>query len=252
MIIVLKLQNYLHNFLNCADYQDYAPNGLQVAGQSEIVSICSAVSADKNTILKAIEQKAQALLVHHGYFWKNENPIITGIKRQRLKLLLENDINLLAYHLPLDAHLEIGNNACIGKKLNISQFFSHKVTNIPNLLYSGTLPNVVDAQTFLETLKKVFKHDVQHIKVQNNKISRIAWCSGAAQDFISKAHELGVDAFLSGEISERTFYEAQEMNINYYACGHHATERDGISKLGEHLAQKFKLDHTFIDSENFI
>jgi dinuclear metal center YbgI/SA1388 family protein len=245
-----ELVLYLNEFLKCTKYNDYAPNGLQIEGAAIIQRICTAVTASDDVITQAVAWGADTLLVHHGYFWKGENPVITGMKRQRISQLLMHDINLLAYHLPLDCHLELGNNACLAKLFSLESVQSHKVGVIDNLLWSGTLPNAMNGMQLAEFLGKNLNRFPVHIAGNDKEIKTVAWCSGAAQDYIEEAHQLGVDAYLSGEISERTYYQAKELGIHYYSCGHHATERYGIQALGTFLADAFKLDHLFIDSSN--
>ncbi len=250
MIKRSDLSSYLHDFLNCALYNDYAPNGLQIEGEEQIQRICTAVTASEDVISQAIAWQADTLLVHHGYFWRGEDPIITGMKRQRISKLLKHNINLFAYHLPLDCHIELGNNACLAKLLPISSFKTHKANKMENLLWSGTLAKPMHGNVFAELLEKKFGQRPGHIAGTDKEISSIAWCTGAAQDYIEDAWNLGVDAYLSGEVSERTYYQAKELGIHYYSCGHHATERYGIQALGEYLASYFKLEHLFLDSDN--
>lgn len=250
MITRDELADHLLNFLACDTFNDYAPNGLQVEGKANITKICTAVTASKEIILQAAKQHADALLVHHGYFWKGENAAITGMKGARIAHLLAHNINLFAYHLPLDCHLEIGNNACIGKLLEINSIKTHTVSNIKNLVWSGTLSEPLLAKEFSDKISMQLKRQPLHVAGNDNPIKKIAWCSGGAQDYIEFAHELGVDAYLSGEISERTYYQAQEFGLHYFACGHHATERYGIQALGQYISERFNLEHQFIDSNN--
>lgn len=250
MITRGDLSIYLHELLNCARYNDYAPNGIQIEGKEQIKRICTAVTASEDVISQAVTWKADALLVHHGYFWRGEDPVITGMKRQRISKLLTHNINLFAYHLPLDCHIELGNNAGLAKLLLLESVQMHKAGNTENLLWSGKLPNPMDSSIFTQLLEKVLGRKPLHIAGNNKIISSIAWCSGAAQDFIEDACRLGVDAYLSGEVSERTYYQAKELGIQYYSCGHHATERFGVQSLGQYLSRSFELDHLFIDSNN--
>jgi dinuclear metal center YbgI/SA1388 family protein len=245
-----ELDRYLHEFLNTAKYNDYAPNGIQVEGSTTIKRICSAVTASDEIISQAVRWQADTLLVHHGYFWKGEDSVITGMKRQRIGKLLTHNINLLAYHLPLDCHLELGNNACLAQLFSCGSIKTHKMGNIDHLLWSGILSHPFEPHTFTDFLENKLHRKPLHIAGNAQSISTIAWCSGGAQDYIEEAFKLGVDAYLSGEISERTYYQAKELGIHYYSCGHHATERYGIQALGEHLATTFELEHLFIDSDN--
>lgn len=250
MIAQKELSAYLHQLLSCDRFNDYAPNGMQVEGKNQIQRICTAVTASEEIIAQAISWKADALLVHHGYFWRGEASVVTGMKKQRLSKLLCHDINLLAYHLPLDCHPELGNNACLAKLFEVSDVQMHRAGSTDNLLWSGTLTQEMTHQGLFDFLNKKLGRKPLVIEGSDKKVSRIAWCSGGAQDYIEEANKLGVDAYISGEVSERTFYQAKELGIYYYACGHHATERYGIQALGEYLAAYFKLEHLFIDSEN--
>lgn len=250
MIAQKELVSYLHDLLQCDLYQDYAPNGLQIEGTSSIKRICSAVTASDEVIAKAVAWQAHALLVHHGYFWKGEEPVITGTKHHRIKKLLSSHMNLLAYHLPLDCHPELGNNACLGKLLELETIQMNQVGRIPNLLWSGVLSEEYTSERLGHFLEKKLKRTPLCIVGHKKPIRRIAWCTGAAQDYLEQAWQLGVDAYISGEVSERTYYQALELGINYYSCGHHATERYGIQALGHHLSSQFDLEHLFIDSLN--
>lgn len=245
-----ELADYLNTYLNTEVYQDYSPNGLQVEGKLTISRICTAVSASEAVILEACKQGADALLVHHGFFWRGEEPTVLGMKRRRLGHLMAHDLNLFGFHLPLDCHLEIGNNACIGRLLDVQDIKTHRQGKTRDLLWEGRLAKKFQPAEFQQFLQEKFVRVPVHIASTKNSIERIAWCSGAAQDFIDDAAKLGVDAYISGEISERTYYQAQELNTHYFACGHHATERYGIQALGEHLNMRFGLSHTFIDVNN--
>ena len=244
------LAQYLENFLSTRTYNDYAPNGLQVEGKDTIKRICTAVTASFDVITEAVKWQADALLVHHGYFWRGEDPIIVGIKRQRISKLLSHNMSLFAYHLPLDCHLELGNNACLAQLLALNSINTHKVGNTEHLLWSGLLAKPMSASALSEFIGNKLGRTPLHIAGNDKDIASIAWCSGGAQDYIDQAHKLGVDAYLSGEVSERTYYQAKELGIHYYSGGHHATERYGIRALGQHLADHFKLEHLFIDSDN--
>lgn len=250
MITRQELSAYLHNLLACDEFNDYAPNGLQVAGSEKIGTICTAVTACESVIKEAANRNANALLVHHGFFWRGENPVIEGMKRQRIAGLIRHDINLLAYHLPLDCHLTLGNNACLGKLFDVQAISTHRVNNSPDLLWSGHFAESKSMDEMVSFLTMTLQRIPLHIVGNDRPVKNVAWCSGAAQDFITTAHELQMDAYISGEVSERTFYEARELGIHYFSCGHHATERYGIEALGNHLATQFNLQHSFIDSHN--
>ncbi|AQS35770.1 dinuclear metal center protein, YbgI/SA1388 family [Shewanella psychrophila] len=244
-----ELTEYLSEFLQVGKFKDYAPNGLQVEGRTEIKKIVTGVTACQALIDKAIALNADALLVHHGFFWKGEREVITGMKQRRIKALLTHDINLFGYHLPLDAHPMLGNNAELGRKLEISN--AESVEGIAQgLIWQGRLDTPLPAGVFAKFISDVLNREALHIGDTTAEIQSIAWCTGGAQDYIDDAASLGVDAFISGEVSERTFHSALELGIHYFAAGHHATERYGIQALGEHLAREFDIEHEFVDIDN--
>ena len=234
--------------LDSSNHKDYCPNGLQVAGSSEVRRIISGVTANLALLQAAAERGADLLLVHHGYFWRGENPCLVGAKRERLRLLLEHNINLLAYHLPLDSHATLGNNA------RLAQLCGWQITGRlqqqrHGLGLVGCLPEALSPQQLAASVSAQLGREALLIPAQR-PIKTLAWCSGAAQDFIDLAIDAGVDAYLSGEISERTTHSARENNISYLAIGHHASERGGVQALGELLARQFALEHEFIDIDN--
>ncbi len=241
-----ELNNYCHDYLNVAAFEDYCPNGLQVEGVDNINKIVSGVSANLALIERAIDEKADAIFVHHGIFWRNEGQTITGSKRRKVSLLLSHNINLFGYHLPLDAHPEIGNNVQLGKRLGIQN-----MTPVSDsLIWKGELnTNLSDFSALIE--EKVHRMP-QVFGKKSKKIQRIAWCTGAAQGFISEAIELNVDLYLSGEVSEQTPAAAEENNMTFISAGHHATERYGVQALSKHLGEKFKLQHQYIEVENSV
>jgi len=244
-----ELSRYLSEFLQVSNYKDYAPNGLQVEGRSKITTIVTGVTACQALIDRAIALNADAILVHHGFFWKGEPEVITGMKQRRIKALLVHDINLFGYHLPLDGHPMLGNNAELGRKLDISD--AEPVEDVAQgLIWQGRLDTPMPVEAFSARLNNVLNREALHIGQSNDDIQTIAWCSGGAQDYIDIAADLGVDAFISGEVSERTFHSAMELGVHYFAAGHHATERYGIQALGEHLAREFNLEHHFVDINN--
>lgn len=240
---------YLNEFLAVDGFQDYAPNGLQIEGRAQVRRIVSGVTACRALIDAAIAQGADALLVHHGYFWKGESPSIVGMKRRRIGLLLENDISLLAYHLPLDAHPECGNNVRLARALGLEIEGSFGPGR-PALGLFGRLRQPLESRDLVRMISGVLRRDPLHIPGRADRIQTLAWCTGAAQGYIDAAVDLGVDAYLSGEISEQTVHVVRETGVHYFACGHHATERFGVQALGEHLAQKFQIDHVFVDVDN--
>lgn len=231
-------------------FQDYCPNGLQVEGRPEVQRLITGVTASQKLLEAAVELKADAVLVHHGYFWKGEDPCVVGVKGKRLSTLLKNNISLLAYHLPLDAHSELGNNAQLAKLLGIEMtgaLFPGQSSSVGNV---GSVPNHLNADEFSCLLADRLGREPQVIVGGSHAIQTVAWCTGAAQDYIEQAALLGVDAFISGEISERIVHLAEELGIHYFAAGHHATERYGVQALGEHLAQQFQLHHDYIEIDN--
>ncbi|MCS6234403.1 Nif3-like dinuclear metal center hexameric protein [Shewanella baltica] len=244
-----ELTQYLADFLHVSAFKDYAPNGLQVEGKDEIRTIVTGVTACQALIDEAIRLNADAILVHHGFFWKNEPEVITGMKQRRIKALLKHDINLFGYHLPLDSHPMLGNNATLGRQLGIVD--AEAIEEVAQgLLWRGKLDLAVSASEFSHTLEDALGRAPLHIGDGDAKIQHLAWCTGGAQDYIDVAASLGVDAFISGEVSERTFHSAVEQGIHYFAAGHHATERFGIQALGRHLAREFDLVHHFVDITN--
>jgi len=240
-----ELTAHLADYLRLADYQDYAPNGLQVEGKSEINTIVTGVTASQALIDEAIKLNADAILVHHGYFWKSEPQEIVGFKQKRIKSLLLNDINLMGYHLPLDGHSELGNNAMLGKLWQLSD-----ITPKPGLVRLGQLAQPMNIEDFIEVVASSLNRQPLHLPGGPTQIQTIAWCSGGAQGYIDQALAWKADVYISGEVSEQTTHLATEGGIHYLAAGHHATERLGIKALGEYLAQKFDLNCHFVDMPN--
>lgn len=245
-----NLTKYINQLLQVELFQDYCPNGLQIEGRQTIKTIVTGVTACQDLIDQACYLKADALLVHHGYFWRGEPQPIVGIKQRRIKSLLANDINLYAYHLPLDAHPEYGNNAQLAKRLEIVIDDRMTIDNNPNIFYYGRFTKPKTAAEVTDLVTTQLHREPLYIGVGDQSINRIAWCTGAAQDFIDYAIELNCEAFITGEVSERTYHIAREQGLHFFACGHHATERYGIQSLGEHLALEFDLEHHFVDIDN--
>lgn len=242
-----ELVSYLDQVLESMKFDDYSPNGLQVEGRQTIERIVTGVTASQALLDEAVQRNADAVLVHHGYFWKGENPRITGIRRQRLATLLKHDINLIAYHLPLDAHPELGNNAQWAKAMGWipeGRFGSQEMGWYGS---PGKNSSLAELGQHIET---VLGRKPLVIGAPERPIRRIAWCSGGAQGYVEGAAALGVDAFLSGEISEQTTHVARENNIAYLACGHHATERFGARALASFLSRTQGLQCEFIDVDN--
>jgi len=245
-MLLHELDNYIASVLEAGRFRDYCPNGLQVEGRAEIRRIASAVTASQHVLDAAAAWGADAILVHHGYFWRNEDASITGIKKRRIAHLLQHDISLLAYHLPLDAHGELGNNAQLGKLLG---FFERGRFGEQDIACHGEL---APAQTLDELARRIeerLERTPLVIGDASRRISRIAWCSGAAQGHFEAAIALGAEAFLTGEISEQNVHVAEETGVAFIAAGHHATERYGIRALGGHVAERFNLEHRFFDQD---
>lgn len=242
---------YCEELLEVGKFRDYCPNGLQVEGNPEINKMVSGVTACRALIEAAIEQEADTVLVHHGYFWKGEEPRITGMKRERIRLLLDNNINLLAYHLPLDAHPEFGNNAQLGAQLGLVHEGGFGGNGGPDIGMFGRLSSAMSGKDFARHLTKVLGREPLYIEGTDKPVERVAWCTGGAQGYIEQAAAIsGIDTYITGEVSEHTVHVARELGLHFYAAGHHATERYGVQTLGEHLAGKYTLEHTFIDIDN--
>lgn len=247
MVTLNTFTTYLNELLNIEAFKDYAPNGLQVEGDDEIKKIITGVSASHALIEAAIEHDANAILVHHGWFWEKEDPRIIGMKYNRLKLLIEHDISLLGYHLPLDAHPELGNNAQLAHLWGISIEGVMDEQGVGNF---GRLPEYTSLEDLGKKIEISLNRKPLLVSAGDHAIRRVAWCSGGAQGWIDKAAEAGVDAFISGEISEHTVHIARESGVHYIAAGHHATERYGVKALGENVAAHFGLLCEFVDIDN--
>nr|CAA6808237.1 MAG: FIG137478: Hypothetical protein YbgI [uncultured Thiotrichaceae bacterium] len=250
MVNLSELESYVNNLLSISKFRDYAPNGLQVEGKTEVRTIVTGVTASQRLLDAAVEAGADALIVHHGYFWKNESPVIRGMKKQRIMTLLKHDISMFGYHLPLDAHPELGNNACLGALLGITNEGVMDEGALQGVGNVGILDEGLSLEAFGERVDKALQRKPLLVSGGDHSIRRIAWCTGGAQSYIDKASELGVDAYLSGEISENTAHSARENGIHYIAAGHHATERYGAQALGQHLSEQFGLVHINIDIDN--
>lgn len=249
-VTTAELVRYCDGLLQSDRFRDYCPNGLQVEGRDRVARILTGVTACQALLDEALAWQADLVLVHHGYFWKGEPAAVTGIKRRRLKTLLENDLNLLAYHLPLDAHPELGNNARLAKLLGIEVQGGLEPENPLSIGNIGVLSQSQSLARLSATIEKVLGRAPQTISAGERPIRRVAFCTGAADRMIEQAHALGADAFISGEISEPVVHFAREAGIHYIGAGHHATERYGVQALGEHLARRFGLEHRFVDIDN--
>lgn len=250
MAALQEIIQWCNDTLKTHEFKDYAPNGLQIEGKSEVKKIVCAVTASQDAIDAAIAQQADLLLVHHGYFWKGEAYPITGMRGKRIKTLIQHDISLVAYHLPLDSHPMLGNNAAIADLLELEIFEAldasehHPIGNI------GYLKQALTPEAFKDLLTERLGFQTIHLPADKKTIQKVGFCTGAAQDFISKAAEQNCDAYISGEVSERTYYEAKELDVHYYACGHHATERYGVQRLGKAISEQFNLEYSYFELNN--
>jgi len=246
----LELECLLDQLLEPRQFKDYAPNGLQVEGRAEVRRVVTGVTACQTLLDAALELEADAILVHHGYFWGNEAPAIRGMKKRRLQTLLQHDINLYAYHLPLDAHPELGNNAQLARLLDIQVTGPLEQDNPRSLVLTGELAEPLSASEFVTRLQETLGRVPLHCAGGPDEIRTVAWCSGGGQGYLELAAKAGIDAFFSGEVSEQTYHVAREMGTHFFAAGHHATERYGVKALGEWLAREHGLDVTFVDIDN--
>jgi dinuclear metal center YbgI/SA1388 family protein len=243
----IELELYLNGMLEIGRFKDYCPNGLQVEGRRRVEKIASGVTASLAFLEAALEWGADAVLVHHGYFWRNEAPQITGRKYRRLKLLLANDISLFAYHLPLDAHPDYGNNAQLGERMGL---IGDVRFGADDLGWMATLPMPITLAHFVAQVEQTLGRTPLVLGDLDSELRRVAWCTGAAQNYFEAAIDAGADVFLTGEVSEPTTHIAAESGVAFLAAGHHATERFGVQAVGAHLSERFDLEHVFIDIDN--
>jgi len=242
----IELESVVNAKLKVHLFKDYAFNGLQVEGKKQVNSIISGVSICQELLEHAIKKRVDAIIVHHGCFWNSELNIIRGIQRKRLKKLLSNDINLYAWHLPLDFHKTLGNNFHIGRKLNINY-----QNNITRYVPWGNLDRKMTGIEFCKKIKKTFFRTPFYFGATGPKyINKIAWCSGKGQSFIKQSGEFGVDAFITGEVSEETIHYAKEYKLHFFSIGHYASERNGIKYLGKWLKKNYDFHVEFLDVHN--
>lgn len=248
-IALTTLVEEAERFLDAARIADYCPNGLQVEGRPQVRRIVSGVTASQALLDAAVEAEADVVLVHHGYFWKGEDARITGIKRRRLQTLLANDISLLAYHLPLDVHPQVGNNVQLARQLEITVEGPLDPDNPKVVGLLGSLAEPMSPRDFARRVQEVLGREPLLVEGQG-MVRRVGWCTGGGQGYIDDAIAAGVDLFLTGEASEQTFHSARENGVSFIAAGHHATERYGVQALGDYLARRFAIEHLFIDCPN--
>jgi dinuclear metal center YbgI/SA1388 family protein len=245
-----EIVDYLAAYLEIAAFDDYCPNGLQVEGRAEMRRLVTGVTANQALLDAAAARDADAVLVHHGYFWSGEDARIRGMKRRRIQTLLDHGISLLAYHLPLDAHPQVGNNAQLAQRLGLEPEGRFGPGPGQGIGWYGRLQAPMKAVELGARIERELERSPLHIAGGPETIRRVAWCTGAAQGFIDAAAALGVDAYISGEASEQTVHSAREQGLHFFAAGHHASERYGVQALGVHLAEHFALEHIYVEIEN--
>ncbi|WP_298008825.1 Nif3-like dinuclear metal center hexameric protein [uncultured Aquabacterium sp.] len=239
--------SYTQMLLDAGRFKDYGPNGLQVEGRPSIRKLVTGVTASLALIEAAVAEGADAILVHHGLFWRGQDGRVTGWMRQRLGQLLAHDINLIAYHLPLDAHPELGNNAQWGQKLGLA---ADARFGDQDLGFLGAAPEGLTLDGLACRVRTALDREPVVLPGDGRPLRRVAWCSGGAQGYFEQAIGAGADVFLTGEVSEPQAHYARETGVAFLACGHHASERYGVQALGTHLSERFDLTHVFIDVPN--
>jgi dinuclear metal center YbgI/SA1388 family protein len=242
-----ELDAYLNGLLGVGGFKDYGPNGLQVEGRQQVARLVSGVTASRALIEAAIAFNADALLVHHGLFWRGQDGRITGWMKARLQPMLAHELNLFAYHLPLDAHAEFGNNAQLGLQLGLradGRFGEQQLGVI------GPAEALASLDALQARIEQALQRSATVVPGDGRALRRIAWCTGGAQSYFEDAIAAGADAFITGEISEPQVHYARETGVAFIACGHHASERYGARALGAHVAERFGLEHRFIDIDN--
>lgn len=250
MLALQELVKQLDTLLDSQSFKDYCPNGLQVEGRPQVRKIATAVTASQNILDQAVAEGVDALLVHHGYFWKNESQTLTGMKYRRLSTLIKNDISLLAYHLPLDAHNELGNNVELARILDWQITDGLDAGNPRSIGLVGSAKSDKTLSQIAERIHHELDREPLVIGELSKEISKIGWCTGAAQGFIEQAADAGCDLYISGEISENTVHAARELGVAYIAAGHHATERYGVLALGRWLQDHYGIEHIALDEKN--
>lgn len=246
------LVQVLDTLLQPQQFKDYGPNGLQVEGKAEVRKVVTGVTASLALIEAAVAQQADALLVHHGLFWRGQTGVLTGWMRQRVGLLMAHDINLIAYHLPLDAHPVWGNNAQLAQRLGLvtdAQMGEQGLLSVGHVQWQGRM-EWPSAAALAQHIEAQLGRSVTYIDGAQRPIRQVAWCTGGGQSFFESAISVGVDAFITGEISEPQAHYARECGVAFLACGHHATERYGVTALGQYIATTHGLDVQFIDIDN--
>ena len=250
MATLADIIQWCDSTLKSHEFKDYAPNGLQIEGKTEVNKIVCAVTASQTAIDAAIAQGADLLLVHHGYFWKGEAYPITGMRGKRIKSLIQQDISLVGYHLPLDSHPTLGNNAAIADLLELQNIEALDPTERHPIGNIGYLKSAMSPEAFKAFVSERLGFDAIHLPSDKSTIQKVGFCTGGAQDYIAKAALQNCDAYISGEVSERTFYEAAELGVHYYACGHHATEKYGVQRLAKAISEQFNIEYSYFELNN--
>ncbi len=250
MISQSELQSFLNQELKPNAFKDYCPNGLQVSGRKHIQHLVAGVTASKALIQQAVARQADAILVHHGIYWKGDDPCLVGPHKERVQLLLQNDINLYAYHLPLDTHAVWGNNVQLAKHCAWSVDASLECAGVSGLLWQGHMSVPIVPEQFAQQLETRLSRRPLWIAGTEGDIKHLAWCTGAAQKFLPQAAALGVDAYVTGEASESSYHLALEYGIHFFAAGHHATERYGVMALAQVLKGRFGLETSYVELDN--
>ena len=238
---------YLSAVLQIASFKDYGPNGLQIEGRSGVNRVVSGVTASLALIEAAIAARADAVLVHHGLFWRGHDGRLTGWLKQRVQRLMAHDISLFAYHLPLDAHAEFGNNAQFGRRMGVS---ADARFGEQSLGFVGSLERPMTTRDLLDRLRQISSRMPAHVEGDGRALRRVAWCTGGAQSYFEAAIECGADVFITGEMSEPQVHLARETGVAFIACGHHASERFGVQALGAHMAEHFGVEHQYIEIDS--
>lgn len=250
MVTTQQLLQTFDELLEPERFKDYGPNGLQVEGKDAVTRIVSGVTASRALIEAAIHARADAIFVHHGLFWRGQDGRVTGWMKQRLALLLAHDINLFAYHLPLDAHPQLGNNAQFGRTLGLQADSNFGEQDLGFLGQRIDGAGFDDAKALATHVERALGRPVLAVEGGQPPIRRVAWCTGGAQGYFEAAIAAGADAFITGEISEPQAHYARECGVAYVACGHHASERYGAPSTAGHVAAQLGLEHVFIDIDN--
>ena len=246
-VSIHTLVQWLQTTLNTAAFNDYCPNGLQVEGKTVISNIIAGVTASQALIEVAVQRQASALLVHHGWFWKGEDPRVLGTRKRRLAALLAHDLNLLAFHLPLDAHPVLGNNAPLARVLGL---VAEPAKDSKGLLWFGSMPGASTLAELASQVHQRLKRAPLVIGSDELPVQRIAWCTGAAQNMLGQAIDAGAQVFITGEVSEPTVHLAREAGVGFISAGHHATERYGVQALGQAIEKEFGIKVDFVDIDN--